>query len=71
MASIDERLVDKRIVERNIERGLLSDSEYQKYLKELTDMEENADVLRVYDDGSTGASGTDGRARAGASDGED
>jgi hypothetical protein len=51
MASIDERLVDKRIVERNIERGLLSDADYQRYLKELTDMEENAELLRAYDDG--------------------
>jgi hypothetical protein len=58
MASIDERLVDKRVVERNIERGLLDDVEYKKYLKALTDMEENAEVLRVYDDGGSGAFNT-------------
>jgi hypothetical protein len=50
MASIDERLVDKRIVERNIERGLVTEADYQKYLKELADVEENADVIPSYDD---------------------
>ncbi len=49
MAIIDERLVDKRIVERNIERGLVSETDYQKYLKDLTDVEVNADVIRLYD----------------------
>ncbi len=49
MASIDERLVDKRIVERNIERGVLADADYQKYLKELADVRDNADVIRLHD----------------------
>lgn len=49
MASIDERLVDKRIVERNLERGLLSKEQRTTYLDSLPDRSANAEVIPVHD----------------------
>ena len=40
-----DRLVDKRIVERNISKGLLSESEYQKYLTALPDVASKAEMV--------------------------
>lgn len=51
MASIDERLVDKRIVERNIERGVFSKADFESYLNDLPDIHENAEVIRLRDGG--------------------
>jgi hypothetical protein len=49
MASIDERLIDKRIVERNLERGLLSAEQRKAYLDGLPDRAANADVIPMHD----------------------
>ena len=38
MADIDERVVDKRVQERNVRRGLLDRKDYEKYLKDLPDV---------------------------------
>ncbi len=45
MAKLDAQLVDRRTVERNIEKGLLSREDYQAYLKGLADAEGNAEVV--------------------------
>lgn len=42
---VDDFLVDKRIVERNMKKGLLGKKEYEQYLKSLADVEENAEVV--------------------------
>ncbi|HYS07639.1 MAG TPA: hypothetical protein VEP66_02800 [Myxococcales bacterium] len=34
--------LDRRVVERYIKKGLLEEKEYQKYLKSLEDLTENA-----------------------------
>ena len=34
--------LDRRVVERYIKKGLLDEKEYQKYLKSLEDLTENA-----------------------------
>lgn len=49
MASIDERLVDKRVVERNLERGLLSADQHKRYLDGLADVAAKADVIQLHD----------------------
>lgn len=41
MADKDERLFDKRTVERNIEKGLITREEYEEYLENLEDSSEN------------------------------
>ncbi len=38
----NERLFDRRVVERNIAKGLITREEYQEYLDNLEDAEENA-----------------------------
>lgn len=43
----DNHLVDKRIVKRNIEKGLLSRKDHQKYLKDLPDASDNMDVVDI------------------------
>lgn len=40
-------LLDKRLVDRHLERGLVTEEEYQKHLGELPDLDENAEVLEV------------------------
>ena len=39
MAALEDKLLDKRVVERNITKGLLSKEEYQQHLAELPDRE--------------------------------
>lgn len=53
MASLRDKLVDKRIVERNVSKGLLSRDEYEKHLAELADLEGNYDRVEI-DPGDTG-----------------
>lgn len=38
----NDRLVDKRIVDRNIHKGLISEADFQKYLTALPDVAEKA-----------------------------
>jgi hypothetical protein len=47
MADIEPWLVDRRIVERNIKKGLISRAEYEKYLAQLADTEANAEVVEI------------------------
>ncbi len=53
MASLGDKLVDKRIVERNVSKGLLSKDEYEKHLAELADLEGTYDRVEI-DPGDTG-----------------
>lgn len=39
MSTLEDRLVDKRIVERNIAKGLISKEQYEQHLAELADKE--------------------------------
>lgn len=41
----NERLVDKRTIERNIQKGLLSEAEFQKYLSALPDVAAKSEMV--------------------------
>lgn len=43
--NLDEQLMDRRTVERNIEKGLLTRKDYDKYLDKLKDVEDNAEPV--------------------------
>ena len=45
MATKDEKLFDIRLVEKNIAKGLITQDDYQKYLKSLKD--DKAEVKEV------------------------
>ncbi len=55
--NLDEQLVDRRTVERNIEKGLLTRKDYDKYLDKLKDVEDNAEpvVLEEEEEAAEGA----------------
>ena len=42
MAKLEDRRFDIRTLERNIRAGLITKEEYEKYLAELEDAQENA-----------------------------
>ncbi|MBW2405084.1 MAG: hypothetical protein JRF42_15080 [Deltaproteobacteria bacterium] len=42
-----DKLLDKRIVERNIAKGLISKAEYEKHLADLADREGAYDQLGI------------------------
>lgn len=44
MANSDH-LVDKRIIDRNIAKGLLTKKDFAKHISDLTDMADNADYI--------------------------
>lgn len=45
MADYHPLLIDKRIIERNIHKGLISRNDYQKHLESLPDSGQNAEVV--------------------------
>jgi len=47
MARLDEHLVDKRIIERNMRKELLTRYELDKHLESLPDAEGNAEVVEL------------------------
>ncbi len=47
MATLGEKLVDKRIVERNMAKGLISKEQYEQYLADLADREGGYDRIAV------------------------
>ena len=53
MATMGEKLVDKRIVERNIAKGLISKDEYEQHLADLADREGAYDTVEI-DPGDSG-----------------
>jgi hypothetical protein len=47
MATLGDKLTDKRIVERNIAKGLISREEYEKHLADLADREGAYDQVEI------------------------
>jgi hypothetical protein len=47
MATLGDKLLDKRIVERNIAKGLVSKQEYEKSLAALADREGTYDHVEI------------------------
>ena len=47
MATFGDKLVDKRIVERNIAKGLISKQEYEQHLTDLADREGEYDQVEI------------------------
>ena len=47
MATLGDKLVDKRIVERNMTKGLISKEQYEQYLADLADREGGYDRIAV------------------------
>ena len=47
MASIKDGIVDKRIIDRNMKKGLISKADYDKYLSELQDLEGAYELVRA------------------------
>lgn len=47
MAALGNKLVDKRIIERNIEKGLITKDDYDRHLAELSDLEGNYDTVEI------------------------
>lgn len=45
-----EWLFDKRIVERNISKGLITQEEYEKHIKTLEDKTDHAEVVVIEED---------------------
>lgn len=55
MTDTREQLVDKRIVERNIRKGLLSNQDFEAYLERLEDLQGRFEMIRI----ETGETRTD------------
>lgn len=47
MADPNDHLVDKRVQERNMRRGVLDTKDFDKYLEGLKDVESNAEVMEL------------------------
>jgi len=47
MAALGEKLMDKRIVERNIAKGLITKAEYEQRLASLVDREGSYDTVEI------------------------
>jgi hypothetical protein len=47
MATLGDTLVDKRIVERNIAKGLISKEQYEQHLTDLADREGEYDKIEI------------------------
>ena len=47
MAALGEKLMDKRIVERNIAKGLITKQEYEQQLASLADREGSYDTVEI------------------------
>lgn len=47
MSRLDEKLVDRRTVERNIQKGLLTQKDFEGFVAALPDVKERAEVIDV------------------------
>jgi len=47
MTDVPDLFLDKRIVERNIRKGVIGRKDYEKYLKDLPDVEDRGEAVRV------------------------
>ncbi len=59
MATLGDKLVDKRIVERNIAKGLISKAQYEQHLADLADREDRCDRVEIDQGDSTDDSTTE------------
>ena len=59
MATSKDKLVDKRIVERNIAKGLISKAQYEQHLADLADREDRCDRIEIDPVDSTDGSVTE------------
>lgn len=50
MATLNDRLTDKRIVERNIDKGLLTKEQLEKHLAALPDLAAQAEFIPLDSD---------------------
>lgn len=48
--NLDDANVDIRTLKLNISRGIITEDEYQNYLKSLPDLQKQADELPVYEE---------------------
>ena len=48
--SKDDKLYDVRVADRYIKEGLLTQKNYESYIKKLPDVEEKSQVLKIDDD---------------------
>lgn len=48
--SINLRNFDQRTFKRNLEKGVISEADYKKYLDSLPDDAENSEILVIKDD---------------------
>ena len=44
---MDEKLFDKRVIRRNIDKGLVSQREYDKFLSKLANVEEECTEVEI------------------------
>ena len=47
MSEKDKKLFDRRVVERNIDKGLITREEYEEHLESLEDAEDNAEPIEA------------------------
>jgi hypothetical protein len=47
MEALGDKLVDKRIIERNIEKGLISKKQFEQHLAELADKEGACERVQI------------------------
>ena len=57
--NLDEQLVDRRTVERNIQKGLLTRADYEAYLGKLEDSEGNAETVSLEEGEPEGEAATE------------
>lgn len=55
MAELNDKIVDKRIVERNIKKGVISRADYEKHIKKLADVADNAEEVSLLGDAAAEA----------------
>ncbi len=55
MAALSDKLVDKRIIERNIAKGLVSTERYEQHLAELPDKEGECERVEIETGDSKGS----------------
>lgn len=47
MKEVDKKVFDRRVVERNVRKGVVKHAEYQSYLKSLPDETNNAQWVQL------------------------
>ena len=47
---VDEKLFDSRVVEKNINKGLTTQKDYEKYLDSLADESKNCEEITLEDE---------------------